>query len=408
MAYTFFCPSCGKRFDKEENLAGKKARCKDCQHVFIIPAAAGPRSAPVARTQPRPSPARSASPAPSFPANDPYGLDESPVVHPGRDPYAITDDEDYVPLQPVRPGATAARKPKRQSGNEFAWVQPLTVGFIGLEIILLLLTGYLMCAQRPGAATVAAETFDKIAFGMALLGIVVLLIIAFRESVPQGFLCFIPCYPLYYYYSRWPATKPPFLITLSVVTLRLLAIVSLYAISVSPLADPRAERKQPEALANVAATTVTSPPRPAAAPASAPPTPVQLLSPPGGISLVLNVSGVVDPKVAAAMGRRIALIALELDPAARQIRYVRQGNQLIFWFAPLRDAQAYADRVNFGTVTSVKGGTIIVTVTPDSAAQVATAAPASPAPEPPSAPAPRPAGPRRFPRRPPMGGLRPR
>ena len=112
MAYTFFCPNCGKRFDREENLAGKKARCKDCQHVFVIPAVAGQRTAPVARSQPRPSPARSANPAPSRPAADPYGLDESPSLPPGRNPYAEADDEDYVSLQPVRP-ARRSRESRR-------------------------------------------------------------------------------------------------------------------------------------------------------------------------------------------------------------------------------------------------------------------------------------------------------
>ena len=144
------------------------------------------------------------------------------------------------------------------------------MGFIGLEVILLLLVGYFTFAQRPGAATVAAGTIDKVASGMGLLGFVVLLIMAFRESVPQGFLCFIPGYPLYYFYSRWPATKPPVLVTLSVFTVRFLAIVSLSAISLSPLTDPRAERNQPEPVPDVAVTAVTAPPRPAAAPASPP------------------------------------------------------------------------------------------------------------------------------------------
>ena len=230
---------------------------------------------------------------------------------------------------------------------------------------------------------------------MILLGTVVFFIVPFLESAAQGLLCiFVPFYSLYYLITRWESMKRPFVLLLSANAGPIALAILLPAINASREAVFRAEQNQQAPVADVAVRAVPPPPR--------------LPPPVGGISLVLNVSGVVDRQVASAMVRRIAEIALELNPRARQTKYVGRGNQLIFSFAPLGDPQAYADRINFGTVTSVQGGTIIVTVTPESAARVANAAPTASTPDPGPAPAPRPIGPRRFPRRPPMGGPRSR
>jgi len=395
MAHTFFCPNCGKRFDREESLAGKKARCKDCQHVFVIPAPAGQRPAPPARSQPRPSPARPANPTPSRPAADPYGLAESSSLPPARNPYA-EPDEGYVSLQPIRPGAPVKRKPRRRGGNEFAWLGPLTVGVIALEAILLLLFGSLTYAELPAAATVAFRTFDAVFYSMILLGTIVFHIVPFLESAKQGLLClFVPFYSLYYLITRWAAMKRPFFVLLSVNALPLALALLLPAISAYRQAVLRAEQKQQAPVADVAVRAEPAPPRP-------PPATV------GGNSLVLNVSGALDPQVARAVGQRIAEIAKDLNPGVLQARLARRGDDWIFTIAPVRDPQAYADRINFGVVTSVQGRTISVTVTPESAAQASNVAPTAPTPDPGNAPGPRPIGPRRFPRRAPMGGLRPR
>src|SRR5687768_6298601 len=36
MAIVAECPRCGKRFKADEKLAGKKAKCSQCAHVFAI------------------------------------------------------------------------------------------------------------------------------------------------------------------------------------------------------------------------------------------------------------------------------------------------------------------------------------------------------------------------------------
>jgi predicted Zn finger-like uncharacterized protein len=79
------CPGCGKRYEVDSALAGKKSRCKQCGEVFQIPAesasessadrsreAAGQRSADTSRTAS--SPVGSASTWESVLAEDSSGL----------------------------------------------------------------------------------------------------------------------------------------------------------------------------------------------------------------------------------------------------------------------------------------------------------------------------------------------
>ena len=41
----FSCPRCGRSYQVEAQLAGKKARCKDCQEVMRVPLASPPEKA---------------------------------------------------------------------------------------------------------------------------------------------------------------------------------------------------------------------------------------------------------------------------------------------------------------------------------------------------------------------------
>jgi hypothetical protein len=395
MAHTFFCPNCGKRFDRAENLAGKKARCKDCQQVFVIPPVTAKGLAPARESQPRSIPPRSANPAPRYPSDDPYGLDEGPPLAAVRNTYA-EDGEEFAPPERIRPVAPVQRKRSRRVAQQFAWIGPVTLGGIVLQASLLLLFGGFTYAESLTGATVTFEMLRVVFVGMVVLGLVVLYVVPFLESVVNGLLfLFIPFYSLYYIITRWESMRRPFLLLLSVNALPIAAALLVPAVQASRQAALRAQQRQQSPPADVATRAEPAPPRLPAAPV-------------GGIHLVLNVSGVVDPQVSRAMGQRIGEIAKELNPRGVQARYVRQGNQLIFTIVPMRDPQAYADKIDFGTVTSVQGGTIVVSVTPESAAQVANAAPNSPVPDPDNAPAPGPIGPRRFPRRGPLGGPRPR
>src|SRR3954451_16136415 len=97
MAHTFYCEKCGKRFDVDPALIGKRAKCKQCQHVFLIPGAvAGAR---------HPAPPRTAPPV-----DDPYGLGESAPLPSRPSPYGYSvGDEESLPPRPGRPVASVTR-----------------------------------------------------------------------------------------------------------------------------------------------------------------------------------------------------------------------------------------------------------------------------------------------------------
>jgi hypothetical protein len=394
--HTFFCPNCGKRFDRDESLAGMKARCKDCQHVFVIPATGGGRPANTARSHPKPSPARSARPAADVPVDDPYGFDEVASVSPARDRYPEAGEESDL-LPPMRRPGTVRRKPGRRNGEEFAWVGPVAVIGIGLEAILLALFVFFTLAKLSTAATVIEWIIRIVYTGMLVTGCIVFCVVPFTEGVLHGVLCLIvPFYSLYYVVTRWESMRRPFSLLLSVAVMPIAVVLFGSAIQAARQAALRAQLKQQAPAAEFAV-------RVDPAPSSSPPSP----APAGGITLELSLPGGVDPQAALVMGRkigyRVALISKELNPGGFQSTVGRRGNLLTFTITPLRDPQAFAERINFGTVTAIRGGNINVTVSPESAAQLPDRPPNSLRPDSSSPPGPRPPGPRHFPRRPPIG-----
>ena len=119
MAIAATCPQCGKRYNLDDALAGKKAKCKQCQSVFRIsaePAAAittTPAPAPAMATN-RPAPA-APPPMTPVPTTTPTSA-RSPEVsaggipiirHPGEQRRAsATATPPPPPPQPAAPGAT--------------------------------------------------------------------------------------------------------------------------------------------------------------------------------------------------------------------------------------------------------------------------------------------------------------
>ena len=99
MLIVFSCGNCGRKFEKDESLAGKKARCKDCGHVFVIPTPSR-RPAPVAAPtrmaaavdagRPGPSPNHSATPQFTKVVEDPYGFNDVPIAKPEPEPEFAT------------------------------------------------------------------------------------------------------------------------------------------------------------------------------------------------------------------------------------------------------------------------------------------------------------------------------
>ncbi len=63
MSISFQCPACGKGFSVGDEFAGKKAKCKQCGGVMVVPAASAPK-------KPAPAPP---------PPDDLYGFEETPL-----------------------------------------------------------------------------------------------------------------------------------------------------------------------------------------------------------------------------------------------------------------------------------------------------------------------------------------
>src|SRR4051812_27764558 len=78
MAITFFCQKCGKRFDLDERMVGRRARCKQCQHEFVIPNPSAPAPAAELRPAPRPVASRGRPTAPVPPPPPPRGPAPAP------------------------------------------------------------------------------------------------------------------------------------------------------------------------------------------------------------------------------------------------------------------------------------------------------------------------------------------
>lgn len=101
MSQRVVCTGCGRVYDLDDSLRGKKVRCKDCGTVARVPGAA---------------PASSSS-APALSSDDLYGLNEGPAVAPAsfKRNVATQVDDDLAPLPRV------ARKPskKKRSGSSF-------------------------------------------------------------------------------------------------------------------------------------------------------------------------------------------------------------------------------------------------------------------------------------------------
>jgi predicted Zn finger-like uncharacterized protein len=88
------CPECDKQINAPDHLAGKKIRCKDCGHVFVVPAAvkaAATKAKPAAKPAPKKGPAAEAAKAKAKPKAP------SPAAKPADDdeddpnPYGVTE-----------------------------------------------------------------------------------------------------------------------------------------------------------------------------------------------------------------------------------------------------------------------------------------------------------------------------
>ncbi|MFO0951296.1 MAG: hypothetical protein U0835_09120 [Isosphaeraceae bacterium] len=258
MALSFSCPQCGKTFQTDESYAGKKCKCKQCEHIFLIPAPSAPTTRTTrplqsfddspTRTEPRtaaPRPAASRpSPRPSTPPpptvrttassrvdpygdidpygdDDPYGLDE--VAAPAKPVFPEDQDEFAPPRAPI----PAARKKKKKSASgrgsgPFSGL-PGTYYMVSLALMGVAL---LFALVSPRVGFVVFFTVGIIAAAVpAVYGWAGMIVTPFFESVGCGLMnMFLPVYPLYYLISRWEDMKGSFISYLAGIGMMILTI----------------------------------------------------------------------------------------------------------------------------------------------------------------------------------------
>ena len=235
MTLDFACGNCGKRFRVDAALAGKKAKCKRCGEIMNVPAA------PLAATPPaRPVPPPSAPPRavpPRFLDDDdddaPYAVapadrsvgtaeksDFLDASQPGVGSPTIDDPSALPPLPrpgfnvdapalphriaPLSKKKTPAR-PDREPAEDLAADTFLQIiaGIFGVVAL-----GSLIYDLRiAGFPTSFWRTTGLVAGLLFWIGAIWTMVAAFRESMTQGLLCFVPFYGFYYLATRWQAVK---------------------------------------------------------------------------------------------------------------------------------------------------------------------------------------------------------
>src|SRR5262245_54212951 len=121
------CPECKKKIKVTAELAGKKVRCKGCNHVFPVPAAAAPRPAADDDDE----------------GANPYALAESAKETVARCPHCaqVLDPPDAVICvncgynMRTRQRVSSKKVYETSSGEKFAWMLP---GILCLAAIFVL------------------------------------------------------------------------------------------------------------------------------------------------------------------------------------------------------------------------------------------------------------------------------
>jgi predicted Zn finger-like uncharacterized protein len=216
----FSCSNCGQKYEKDLSLAGKKVRCKDCGHVFVIPTPSRMPSKgtaePARRAEPQEQPR--AVPKPAAPVKaapvllDPYGLYDDPVP---ATPPDDSDEEFSVPQRSRATGFKAKSKPRRATSSGPNPGIPLFDGlpwYVYATVLGILLLGFPLKTVSRDLAGYSQLTGFALMLLIMLYGVIGLVAVPFRESLYHGFTCwFLPPFLIAYLFTRWDAMKGSFL-----------------------------------------------------------------------------------------------------------------------------------------------------------------------------------------------------
>jgi hypothetical protein len=243
MANVFFCQGCGARFDVPDELAGRKARCKKCGLVAVIPKATpvsavearAPRGAgaPRAIETPKPAMAVASGGGPSWIDEASVSVGLAPITAQNLRPVKLAkagpldnfDDDggpDHYDL--ANAGRKQSKAPPRLAGKPAgrltrAWRElvrtaqkPMrfindTTYFLSIPFLMLILLGALI-HSRPvallGATAVVLLNAGRLASGLANL-----VLIPFKEGPLQGIAFLFPPLGLVYLARNYQRLHKP-------------------------------------------------------------------------------------------------------------------------------------------------------------------------------------------------------
>jgi hypothetical protein len=187
VAIAFLCPHCSKHYERDDALAGRRVRCKQCGTEFRVPSPSrlqtSPKSAPVG-----PSPV------------DAYGLDEEPMSRPSSvsafESETGIEEEAVVPRRRAAPAGKKTRQGVQTGREGFAsaarWCLILGVGSfvlpaIGLQFRMInflppsvqMMVGVMLILQAGLSSLVAFTQTPRFVAqsGVGLFGVATLLLV---------------------------------------------------------------------------------------------------------------------------------------------------------------------------------------------------------------------------------------
>lgn len=235
------CDGCGKSYQVDDKFAGKKAKCKACGQVMVVPAA-GAAAAPAKsagapqRSTSKPGPRKAEVAAAEFDFSAIDDIESSGTIDHSYQPPPVAvvapkvDRSRGTPAPAfLRQGGTAKNpgKPIGPIAHAPGFVESLKPGPVGFAFLGLLLVG-IACLVNEKAAGFAA-------IGLGVIGILCCLISKFTTislARDEGFTVyllyrFVPFYGIYFVCSRWDEARQAALTWMKGAVLLTLAIVLL-------------------------------------------------------------------------------------------------------------------------------------------------------------------------------------
>jgi hypothetical protein len=295
------CPRCGKRYELDETLAGRRVRCKQCAQVMRV------------LTEPPATPKETVRLAP-------------------RD-----DVVDRPP--PSRPAPRPTRARRKPQGR----LPPLVKALLAIVGVLIVgasvgVAGIVVASGRPELAVLPLAILGGfVCMGLCVVSALKIVFFATETDPVAGLACLlIPPYLLIFVLRHWEDTKRLFFLYLAGV-----AGFILWGVYVPPYLksvgkprsmDPRVVRTGPNL-------------------------------PGSEQSVKLIVTGVPSPEASGVIGEKIRALVDQGNMATIQGQFsADQSARYELW--PVRDPQALADRITFGTVTRIAGREIRVAASP--------------------------------------------